>query len=85
LPDGEPWIFKDYFTFEELEVNPAIVHVVGSKDLMVAEARMQRARKESAATAPTQKQRTAARFKRAPRLDDTANQSAAGSRRQGTR
>jgi len=85
LPDGKPWIFKDYFTFEELEVNPAIVHTPGSKDLMIADARRQRSLKENAATAATKKQRTTARFKRVPQPDDTADQSAAGSRRPGNR
>jgi hypothetical protein len=85
LPDGKPWIFKDYFTFEELEVNPAIVHAPGSKHLMIAEARKRQLPKEIAATAATNRQRTMARFKRALRPDDTADRSAAGSRRRGTR
>ncbi len=85
LPDGKPWIFKDFFTFEEIEVNPAIVHALASKELMVAEARKQRARetirdriRRKNATAP-------ARFKPAPRTDGTVARSATGFRRQGTR
>jgi hypothetical protein len=38
LPDAKPWIFRDYFTFEELKVNPAIVHIVGCKEVMIASA-----------------------------------------------
>jgi hypothetical protein len=55
FPDGTPWIFRDYFTFEELEVNPAIVHTVGSKEMMIAEARMQRLRQANIAKATTKK------------------------------
>lgn len=36
LPDGRPWIFRDYFTLEPIEVNPAIVHAVASKHVMAA-------------------------------------------------
>jgi hypothetical protein len=32
LPDGRPWTFVDYFTFETFEVNPAIVHAMRSKN-----------------------------------------------------
>lgn len=67
LPNGKPWIFKDYFTFEELRVNPAIVHAVASKNLMIAEARTQREH--------------ASHVKPAPRLGDKAVRSAARSRR----
>ena len=31
LPDGRAWRFIDYFTEEEFDVNPAIVHVMRSK------------------------------------------------------
>ena len=77
LPNGQPWIFKDYFTFEQLKVNPAIIHAVASKDLMIAEARMRR----DSNRPPNRK----ARVKPAPRFDDRADRSAAGLRRRGTR
>ena len=82
LPDGKPWIFKDYFTFEELKVNPAIVHALASKELMTAEARAQRGLNGAAALKklPASK----ARFKPAPRPDGKAGRSAAGFRRRGT-
>ena len=35
LPDGRPWLWKDYLTGEELLLNPAIVHSIRSKDAMV--------------------------------------------------
>jgi len=35
LPDGKPWKFVDYFTGEESEVNPAIVHAMRSKSALV--------------------------------------------------
>jgi len=35
LPDGKPWNFVDYFTGEEFEVNPAIVHAMRSKSALV--------------------------------------------------
>lgn len=80
LPNGEPWIFKDYFTFEELKVNPAIVHAVASKELMIAQARNQRLREQSAAAA-AKKPRGALGFTSAPRRDGTSDRSAAGARR----
>jgi hypothetical protein len=35
LPDGTPWQFEDYMTGQKKTVNPAIVHAMRSKDLMV--------------------------------------------------
>jgi hypothetical protein len=49
LPKDRPWVFRDYFTFEELTVNPAIVHLVGCKDVMIAQALKQRSRRRSTA------------------------------------
>lgn len=37
LPDGRPWTYTDYFTGEEFEVNPAIVHAMRSKKALVAD------------------------------------------------
>ena len=85
LPDGKPWIFKDYFTFEELEVNPAIVHAVASKEIMIAEARTQRLPEENRGTAMAKKPTARVRFKPAPRPDGTNDRSAAASRRPGNR
>jgi len=85
LPDGKPWIFKDYFTFEELEVNPAIVHAVASKEIMIAEARTQHSAEDNPVTAMAKKPRARVRFKPAPRPDGTADRSAAASRRPGNR
>lgn len=31
LPDGQPWIFRDYMTGRDQQVNPAIVHAMRSK------------------------------------------------------
>lgn len=39
LPDGKPWTFVDYFTWEEFEVNPAIVHAMRSKEALLAASR----------------------------------------------
>jgi hypothetical protein len=39
LPDGEPWWFVDYFTEENIPVNPAIVHAMRSKNALIANAR----------------------------------------------
>lgn len=36
IPKNEPWNFTDYMTMEEYEVNPAIVHAMRSKDLLVS-------------------------------------------------
>lgn len=35
LPDGNPWTFCDYMTQEPHRINPAIVHVLRSKSLLV--------------------------------------------------
>lgn len=34
LPAGEPWMFKDWMRGQEYTINPAIVHVLKSKDLL---------------------------------------------------
>ena len=39
LPDGSPWMFVDYFTGKETEVNPAIVHAMRSKPALIAAAK----------------------------------------------
>jgi hypothetical protein len=85
FPNGKPWIFRDYFTLEALEVNPAIVHLVGSKQLMIAEAQQQRLREKNFRATLPEKRRAAARLKPAPRHDDKAGRNAGGSRRLGTR
>ena len=36
LPDGSPWLYQDWMTGREWEINPAIVHVMRSKHLMTA-------------------------------------------------
>lgn len=36
LPDGQPWWFVDYFTYEKVPVNPAIVHAMRSKNALTA-------------------------------------------------
>jgi hypothetical protein len=36
LPDGHPWTFHDYYTNEVRVVNPAIVHALRSKELLIA-------------------------------------------------
>lgn len=38
LPQGQSWWFSDYFTFEKIPVNPAIVHLLRSKDALLAAA-----------------------------------------------
>lgn len=35
LPDGKAWIFSDYFTGREFQVNPAIVHAMRSKSVLM--------------------------------------------------
>lgn len=35
LPIGEPWLFKDWMRGQEYTINPAIVHALKSKDLLV--------------------------------------------------
>lgn len=35
LPNGQPWTFKEYMTFKPHTVNPAIVHAIKSKDLLI--------------------------------------------------
>lgn len=35
LPIGKPWVFKDYMSEEPHVVNPAIVHAIKSKDLLI--------------------------------------------------
>lgn len=34
LPDGKPWTFVDYFNEENIQVNPAIVHAMRSKEAL---------------------------------------------------
>ena len=34
LPDGNPWEFVDYFSFDKFQVNPAIVHAIRSKEIL---------------------------------------------------
>jgi hypothetical protein len=77
LPDDRPWIFRDYFTCKELKVNPAIVHIVGCKEIMIADALKQRLRLE--------KLQAAVLLKPVPRLRGRADRSAAESGRRGTR
>jgi hypothetical protein len=36
LPDGNPWMFADYMTYEPFSVNPAIVHAIKSKDALIS-------------------------------------------------
>jgi hypothetical protein len=36
LPDGDPWWFVDYFTGENIPVNPAIVHAMRSKAALIS-------------------------------------------------
>lgn len=36
LPDGKPWTFADYMNYETCSVNPAIVHAIKSKELLIA-------------------------------------------------
>ena len=36
LPDGKTWLFKDYFTEELFPVNPAIVHLLKEKPLLIS-------------------------------------------------
>ncbi len=38
FPDGKPWVFVDYFNFEERLVNPAIVHALRCKGALIARA-----------------------------------------------
>lgn len=35
LPDGKPWEFVDYFSFQSYTVNPAIVHAMRSKEVLI--------------------------------------------------
>lgn len=35
LPDGKPWVFSDYMTEKTYIVNPAIIHVLRSKQLLI--------------------------------------------------
>lgn len=42
LPDGSSWMFSDFFTGAEHQVNPAIVHAMRSKRAMLADARPHR-------------------------------------------
>lgn len=35
LPDGKPWIFHDYMSNIPHTINPAIVHAIRSKDLLI--------------------------------------------------
>lgn len=39
LPDGKAWIFKDYFNHELYTVNPAMVHVLKGKPLLIENGR----------------------------------------------
>ncbi len=84
LPDGKPWVFKDFFTFEEIDVNPAIVHALASKRLMIRETQGQQ-REPSGITTLTKPARSKGRAKPAPARDDKTDRSAAKSRRRGTR
>lgn len=45
IPDGKPWTFEDYMTGEKKTVNPAIVHAMRSKDVMIAMTEERRAAK----------------------------------------
>lgn len=37
LPDDKPWTFIDFLTFEPVaEIQPAIIHCIGSKDMLAA-------------------------------------------------
>lgn len=36
LPEGKPWTFEDYMTGKQHVVNPAIVHALRSKQLLIA-------------------------------------------------
>jgi len=36
VPDGRPWMFRDYFTNDEHRVDPAIVHAMRSKSALTA-------------------------------------------------
>jgi hypothetical protein len=38
LPDGRAWTFRDYMTDEPIQVNPAIVHAMRSKQALIAAA-----------------------------------------------
>lgn len=54
LPDGQEWLFQDYFSGRTFPVNPAIVHAMRSKDALIAKAQgrslpLQIKRKRSAA------------------------------------
>lgn len=35
LPEGKPWMFKDWLQGDEFIINPAIVHALKSKDLLI--------------------------------------------------
>jgi len=85
LPDDKPWIFRDYFTSEELKVNPAIVHLVGCKEVLIAEARSRRARGTEVSDAAKKNASGADRVKPAPRRSGTTDRSAAAARRPETR
>lgn len=37
LPDGKEWVFKDYFTEKTYLINPAIVHVLKGKGLLISQ------------------------------------------------
>lgn len=39
LPDGKEWVFKDYFHDESFTVNPAIVHVIKGKQMLIDKGR----------------------------------------------
>jgi len=39
LPDGQPWMFKDWMRGQEYTINPAIVHALKSKDLLIQNGR----------------------------------------------
>lgn len=40
IPAGSPWIFQEYMTHEQSEVNPAIVHAMRSKQALVEKGKM---------------------------------------------
>lgn len=41
LPDGKEWLFVDYMNYDSYPVNPAIVHALKDKEVLIAEGRHQ--------------------------------------------
>jgi hypothetical protein len=35
LPDGQPWVFRDFMSHVPYTINPSIVHAIRSKDLLI--------------------------------------------------